>query len=203
MRSTLRAPLLAGATLGFAVLVGACGAGDGGSGSAGSAGGSDGSTASGTQRMSAGASESAAGPNACTAAQLSLLVRPARGGGAAGSQYTEIVLTNSSSTPCTTGGFGGVSYVGEGDGSQIGAPAARVDQDRVVTLTLEPGQAAVQVLRETRAESYPRAQCDPVAVDGLRVYPPNETHSLYAAHPTTGCANRSVELLEVQPYHAA
>lgn len=207
MRSSHRLALLAGLTFTLALVVSACGTDDGGDGA--TPGGGTTSTGSGTpasgssERMSAGASESAAGPEACTAAQLSLLVRPAEGGGAAGSQYSEVVLTNSSDATCTTGGFGGVSYVGNGDGSQIGAPARRVDEDQVETLTLEPGQAAVQLLRETHAENYSRADCDPVAVDGLRIYPPNETHSLYAAHPTTGCANRSIELLSVQPYHAA
>lgn len=206
MRSTHRLALLAGLTFALALVVSACGTDDGGDASPQSSTTpvGSGTPASGSsERMSAGASESAAGPRACTAGQLSLLVRPAKGGGAAGSQYTEVVLTNSSDSPCTTGGFGGVSYVGGGDGSQIGAPAKRVDADQVLTLTLEPGEAAVQVLRETRAENYSRADCDPVAVDGLRIYPPNETHSLYAAHPTTGCANRSIELLEVEPYHAA
>ncbi|XBB69241.1 DUF4232 domain-containing protein [Nocardioides sp. WV_118_6] len=207
MRSSYRLALLAGLTCTLALVVSACGTDDGGDGAT-PAGGTtspgSGTPASGSsERMSAGASESAAGPQACTAAQLSLLVRPAEGGGAAGSQYTEVVLTNSSDQTCTTGGFGGVSYVGGGDGTQIGAPATRVDEDQVETLTLEPGQAAVQVLRETRAENYSRADCDPVAVDGLRIYPPNETHSLYAAHPTTGCVNRSIELLSVEPYHAA
>ncbi|MFJ9315657.1 DUF4232 domain-containing protein [Pimelobacter simplex] len=207
MRSTHRLALLAGLTFALALVVSACGTDEGGDATPqpGTSSAGSGTPGSGTssERMSAGASESAAGPRACTAAQLSLLVRPAKGGGAAGSQYTEIVLTNSSDSPCTTGGFGGVSYVGGGDGSQIGAPARRVDAGHVLTLTLEPGEAAVQVLRETRAENYSRADCDPVAVDGLRVYPPNETHSLYAAHPTTGCASRSIELLEVEPYHAA
>lgn len=207
MRSSYRLALLTGLTFSLALVVGACGTDTGGDSPAPDAsttpGGSGSPASASSERMSAGASESAAGPEACTAAQLSLLVRPAEGGGAAGSAYTEVVLTNSSDDTCTTGGFGGVSYVGGGDGSQIGAPARRVDEDQVETLTLAPGQAAVQLLRESHAENYSRADCDPVAVDGLRIYPPNETHSLYAAHPTTGCANRSIELLSVQPYRAA
>jgi len=147
--------------------------------------------------------ESAAGDDACTVDDLSVTVRPAEGGGAAGSQYTEILLTNTADQPCTTGGFGGVSYVGGGSGTQVGAPAKRAKKNEVETFTLRPGQSAVQVLREVRAENYDDAECEPQPVDGLRIYPPNETRSLYAEHATTGCADDGVDLLVVEPYHPA
>ena len=127
-------------------------------------------------------------------------MRPSPGGAAAGSQYSEIVLTNSSDHVCRTGGFGGVSYVGKGSGVQIGAPAIRDRTSAASTFLLQPGASATEQLRETDAQNYPTATCDPTPVDGLRIYPPNETHALYAAHPTTGCANKAVRLLEISAY---
>lgn len=136
----------------------------------------------------------------CTAAELKASVRPSPGGSGAGSQYNEIVLTNSGDQPCRTGGFGGVSYVGRGHGTQIGAPATRADAATAKIFVLQPGESAVQQLRETTADNYPASTCDPTPVDGLRIYPPNETHSLYVAHATTGCASTSVQLLQISPY---
>jgi hypothetical protein len=113
------------------------------------------------------------------------------------------VLTNVGDRSCRTGGFGGVSYVGGGNGTQVGAPAARVDQDEATQFMLKPGDSAIQQLRETEAADYPARKCDPTPVDGLRIYPPNETHSLYTAHATNGCQSSSVELLQIGPYRPA
>lgn len=149
-----------------------------------------------------GAASTSGAPQAaeCTAAELKASVRPSPGGSGAGSQYNEIVLTNTGDQPCRTGGFGGVSYVGRGHGTQIGAPATRADAGTAKIFVLQPGESAVQQLRETTADNYPASTCDPTPVDGLRIYPPNETHSLYVAHATTGCASTSVQLLQISPY---
>ena len=48
-------------------------------------------------------------------------------GAGAGHQYGVIRLKNVSDHACRTGGYGGLSYVGHGDGTQVGAAA---DRDR-------------------------------------------------------------------------
>jgi hypothetical protein len=141
-------------------------------------------------------------PGRCTSDELEVTVRPSPGGGAAGSTTSEIVLTNTGDRSCETGGFGGVSYVGGGNGTQIGAAATRTGATPK-QLTLKPGASAVQELRETEAGNYPAGKCDPTPVDGLRIYPPDETSSLFAEHATTGCQSDSVKLLEVGPYELA
>ena len=134
----------------------------------------------------------------CTKTDLSAKYK---GGDAAMSHvYGRIVLRNTSEEPCFVKGYGGLSYVGGGDGTQVGAPADRTPSatPRVV---LEPGDKVRSAIVETSYAPYPRKQCRPTKVDGFRVYVPDETRSIYIEHPTTGCANPKVHLLEHKAYH--
>ncbi len=122
------------------------------------------------------------------------------GEGAAGSTYYELTLTNTSGHVCRTGGFGGVSLVGDGNGTQIGAPADRTEPGKVRAITLQPDGRAAATLRVTNAENYSPSKCDPAPAEGFRVYPPNETHAAYVAQGSTGCRNDTVHLLTLTPY---
>jgi hypothetical protein len=117
---------------------------------------------------------------------------------AAGHRYGKIVLVNVSGHACRTGGFGGLSYVGYGNGTQVGAPATR--QGTATSFVLRPGQRAVSRVDETVAQNYPRATCRPHPVDGFRVYVPNATRSQFIAHRTTGCRNPAVHLISHTAY---
>ena len=114
-------------------------------------------------------------------------------------RYGRIVLRNTSDHSCKIGGYGGLSYVGGGDGTQIGAAADRTPSP-VRTIILKPGQRVVSAVSETVAEVYPRRKCRPAHVDGFRVYIPNETRSQFIKHPTTGCRNTDVHLLAHKAY---
>ena len=144
------------------------------------------------------AAPSSSGPARCTTRDLRVSL--SRGEGAAGSTYFDLTLTNTSAHPCRTGGFGGVSLVGGGNGTQIGAPADRTQTGKVRAITLRPGGRATATLRETSAENYPPARCRPAPAEGFRVYPPNETRAAYVAHGSTGCRNAKVHLLSLAPY---
>ena len=117
----------------------------------------------------------------------------------AGHVYGWIVLRNVSGHACETGGFGGLSYVGDGDGTQIGAPADR-DGASAGGIVLAPGQRVRSQVDETRAQNYPRMRCQRAHVDGFRIYVPDSTTSQYVAHPTTGCRNDAVHLLSHRAY---
>ena len=117
-------------------------------------------------------------------------------------RFGRIVLRNVSDHACRTGGYGGLSYVGDGDGTQIGAPADRVP-GTVRTIVVQPGQKVVSAVSEAVAGVYPRRECRPAHVDGFRVYLPNETRSQYIKHPTSGCRNHRVHLLEHKAYRRA
>ncbi|MCW2782887.1 MAG: hypothetical protein JWR35_3336 [Marmoricola sp.] len=116
-----------------------------------------------------------------------------------GHHYGWIRLRNVSKHACVTGGFGGLSYVGDGNGTQIGAAATR-DGSAATTYVLKPGQRVESQLNEVTALNYPASTCHRAKVDGIRVYVPNATKSQYIAHRTTGCTNAAVHLMSHRAY---
>ncbi|MEV8212620.1 DUF4232 domain-containing protein [Leifsonia sp. NPDC077715] len=120
------------------------------------------------------------------------------GGGAAGSVEVTLVLTNNGSTQCSLQGWPGVSFVGDGNGTQLGKPA---DFDRSTphpTVVLQPGGSAQAPLRITQALNYPEADCGPKPADGFRVYPPGSTASLFVKDADfTACTSDTIGLLQV------
>jgi hypothetical protein len=113
--------------------------------------------------------------------------------------YGRIVLKNVSDQTCWVSGYGGLSYVGGGDGTQVGAPADRTPSRKPKT-AVPPGHKVRSPVVETSAAPYPKNKCKPTPVDGFRVYVPDETRSQFVAHPTTGCKNPEVHLLEHKAY---
>jgi len=120
------------------------------------------------------------------------------GGGAAGSVEVTLVLTNNGSTECALQGWPGVSFVGDGNGTQLGKAA---DFDRTTahpTVTLAPGGTAQAPLKITQALNYPTADCTPQQADGFRVYPPGSKESLFVKDAdVTACTNPAAPTLLV------
>lgn len=120
------------------------------------------------------------------------------GGGAAGSVEVTIVLTNNGTTECSLQGWPGVSFVGDGNGTQLGKAAEFDRSTPHPTVTLQPGGTAQAPLRITQALNYPEADCQPKPADGFRVYPPGSTESLFIKDAdVTACASDSISLLQV------
>jgi len=143
-------------------------------------------------------SATASGTPACTNADLTASYRHTDDG--AGHHFGFIVLRNTSSRACHTGGYGGISYVGQGNGTQIGAPAVRRNPGAVRTYVLQPGQRLRSPLDEVSALNFSPKRCRRAHVDGFRVYVPNATRAQYVVHPTTGCRNHHVKLMSHRPY---
>src|SRR5665647_361655 len=160
-------------------------------------------TRSGGSTTSSPAAATSTGIGACLAGQLAATLGDGAGGGA-GHMYPFLVLTNKGSTACTVKGYPGVSFVGNGNGTQLGAAATREAAGITITqLTLAPGQSAHSQLNITVAGNYDPTTCKPKAADGLRVYPPDETHSLFIASTAyTACQNASIVLIQVRPLQA-
>ena len=135
---------------------------------------------------------------ACTNADLTASYKATDAG--AGHRYGKLILTNTSGTSCRTGGYGGLSYVGGGDGTQIGAAATR-EPGTVKSYVVRPGKRLVSDVDAVVATNYSVKRCRPAHVDGFRVYVPDATKSQYVAHPTRGCKNRKIHLLSHGPYH--
>ena len=145
-----------------------------------------------------GPAATAASTPACGNADLTASYRHSDDG--AGHRFGWIVLTNTSGHACHTGGYGGVSYVGDGNGTQIGAAATRQQHSAVKTLVVKPGGRLRSPIDETRAANFGKKRCQRAHVDGFRVYVPNATLSQYVPHPTTGCRNATLHLLSHKPY---
>lgn len=162
------------------------------------AGGSTGSAGSTSTPSASPTAGTASGVTRCTTSSLAGTIE--RGsGGAAGSVWVHIALRNTGTAPCTLQGWPGVSFVGGGNGSQIGAAADRDESSPHPTVTLATGQTAVAPLKVTQAGNYPSAECAPTQPDGFRVYPPGSTASLFIRDSDqTACADDGASLLVVQ-----
>lgn len=138
---------------------------------------------------------------ACTSADLHVSYHPL--GAAAGSLYGAMRYRNVTGHSCRTGGYGGLSFVGHGDGTQIGAAAVRAPGTPVPSFVLRPGQRAVSRVQIARTANYDPATCRPTRVDGFRVYVPNSRVAQFVAYRTTACASTTIVRFGAQLSHQA
>lgn len=179
--------------------------GNNGSATNGAAGDTPSASASPSSPAGTPASPPASSPQAepalCKSSQLQASMQNDVGGGAAGSVYMKLVLTNSGSTNCLLKGFPGVSFTSSPDGSPIGMPARRDDTVPAVGLVLGPGHSGKATLRYIRPGNIP--ECTTTPAEGFRVYPPEDTASLFIAQKMVACSNSNVELLTISTFQAA
>jgi hypothetical protein len=142
----------------------------------------------------------AAVPSRCKAANLTAAT-DASGGGAAGSVYMNLNLTNTGSEPCILRGFAGVSLTSDAAGAPIGAPATRDETTAASDVLLAPGETGSAVLRYTQAGNYP--DCAMADAAGYRIYPPEDTASLFLPQPTKACSNAEITLLTIGAFQPA
>jgi hypothetical protein len=94
-------------------------------------------------------------------------------------------------------GWPGVSFVGYGDGTQVGAPA-RLDRNTAhPSLTLRPGGSAQAPITIAAPAVFDPKQCAATAADGLRVYPPGSRTSLYIADQRDVCSSTTIDQMAV------
>jgi Protein of unknown function (DUF4232) len=141
--------------------------------------------AAATRAIEPGEQADAADLPRCTTGELSVSL--GEGGAAAGSVYRPLVFTNAGSRTCELRGFPGVSYVAGDDGHQVG-PAAAMSGERGGQVPIPPGGTAQAQLQLANVQNFDPADCHPVPVRGLRVYPPGDTASLFVPVDGTGCS---------------
>jgi hypothetical protein len=129
------------------------------------------------------------GNGLCKSTDLKLSL--GRGDAAAGTTYRPLIFTNVSDHQCTIQGFPGVSYVGGADGHQVGKPATRVGA-KGPAITLNKGETASAAIGFVNVQNFDTVTCQPQPVRGLRIYPPQETASLFVDDPGTGCASEGI-----------
>jgi hypothetical protein len=114
-----------------------------------------------------------------------------QGDAGAGSVYRPLLITNSSSKPCTIQGFPGVSYVAGNDGHQVGKDAFR-EGSKGNAVKLNPGQTAAADIQFVNVGNFDPGTCQPTPVKGLRIYLPQETASNFVPDEGTGCASTKI-----------
>jgi Protein of unknown function (DUF4232) len=137
-------------------------------------------------------SSAVTGPPACP--NGSLQVKLGLGQGYAGGTYVVIDFTNTSGATCTLYGYPGVSLVSGPPYAQIGLAAKRTSTTPVKQITLAPGATANAQLQIVDALNFPTSTCSPVKSTNMRVFPPNQTISVYLPYASYGCS-KSVQTL--------
>lgn len=114
---------------------------------------------------------------------------------AAGTTRVPLVFTNTSGADCALEGYPTVEFVGDGDGTQIGAGSTQDTSGPAPDqLVLSPGQSGSALLTITTAGNV----CDPVDVDGFRVIPPGSTDAFFIANTDyPACEAGNTSLLKV------
>jgi hypothetical protein len=114
--------------------------------------------------------------------------------GAAGSTFIPLIFTNTGSEPCTLEGFPTVEFVGDGDGTQVGAAATEdAATSPVELITVDPGTSAQATLKITTAGNV----CEPVAVDGFRVIPPGSSDAFFIEETAYDACAGDVSIMTV------
>ena len=141
------------------------------------------STAAGSGTSTATTASS--GTPACTSADLQASLGGGAGAGMS-QNHTGLQLRNTGSSACTLYGYPGVSWVRGASGIQTGAAAVRQadPSGTETTVTLAPGALASAPLDIVDAAVIPPSECKPVAVRGLRIYPPGQKAALFLSLPT-------------------
>lgn len=114
--------------------------------------------------------------NQCT--DIGVSVVPDVGGASAGSLHYRVLIINTGGATCALRGTPGVSVVGDGNGTQLGEAAKRI-QTGVQTLTLQAGDtvAAPLTIVDIETNGGPLEGCTVQKGDGYRVTPPHSTRS--------------------------
>jgi hypothetical protein len=126
------------------------------------------------------------GPPPCATSGLNVTLGASSG--YAGGVFETIVFTNTSGATCTLYGYPGVSLVSAPPHIQIGLAAQRSSTTPVKLITLASGATASAVLQVVDALNFGSASCAPTKAAFLRVYPPNQTASVYLADAAEVCA---------------
>jgi hypothetical protein len=132
-------------------------------------------------------SSSTTAPGVAACATSALKVTQSAPNGYAGGSYVTIGFTNTSSATCTLYGYPGVSLV-SASYAQLGLSAKRVSTVPVKVITLASGATASASVQIVDALNFPSTSCSPVKAAYLRIFPPNQTASVYLANTSETCS---------------
>ena len=126
---------------------------------------------------------------ACTASDLGVWLAVDQGNGALGTIYYPLQFTNLSHHTCYLYGYPGVSALGR-NGNQLGSPAGWGSRRGARIVNVAPGATAHTLLAYHDAVVSTEPGCDPVnSAANLRVYPPGQRSSTFAAFSFEACSH--------------
>jgi Protein of unknown function (DUF4232) len=153
-----------------------------------------------TPATGTGTAAAAAGPGPCVSSDLQASL--GQSGGAAGTFYHLVVLTNTSDSACTLYGYPGVSFVTGQGGSIIGAPAVRNPLLPDTLVTLPSGGAASALLGVTDTGVLTPSACRPGTADWLQIYPPGDLGAVFVQLSSGVCTRPGERYMTVTAVHA-
>jgi hypothetical protein len=134
----------------------------------------------------------------CRTGELKITAQGAPGGGAAGNLYVWLVFTNVSARTCSLYGYPGVSWVTGPAGRQVNDPVRRTTDLTPARVVLAPQASAHAVLQQGQPGAF-EPNCHAVQAAGFRVYPPDETASVFVAWAAPACSANGVDVGAVSP----
>jgi hypothetical protein len=145
----------------------------------------------------------AAGPQAvasasppCKTSGLVIWSNNGAGGGTAGSVFYKLRFTNLSGHACTLTGFPKVSAVNLA-GKRIGSAAQQEAGQKPKLRKLANGATATALLRVVDPGNFSPSACHEVTAAGLRVTPPDQSHSKLIPLPFATCSRVGQKTLSV------
>jgi hypothetical protein len=136
----------------------------------------------------------------CSDDALGIQIAVADGGGGAGSEYYDVLFTNTGGSTCALRGTPGVSVVGDGNGTQLGKPADRI-QTGVKTVRLRVGQSVAAPLKVVNigTDGGPLDGCTVQKGDGYRLYAPHSKKAVLVPDPSAVACVRGPSFMTVGP----
>lgn len=117
----------------------------------------------------------------------------------------EITFTNTGDSSCVLEGTPGVSIVGGGNGTQIGAPAEASSGTSAEAVTLASTGTATSVLTAVNVGTDGGAlgkKCGAAAGEGYRVYAPHSFEAVFVSVPDVAACSTDVVWMHVAPVTA-
>lgn len=135
----------------------------------------------------------------CTVADLRVTVEADPRPYGADHYGLKLILTNVAAQRCLLTGYPRVAFAKAPDGPAAGADFTRTPSARQLELRMATGAAGEVLMRLARVGTYDPAVCRPAPVAGFRVYPPEQSESVFVPYPTETCSVPGVDPPTIMP----
>lgn len=132
------------------------------------------------------------GPAVCATGDLDVAL--VNGGGAAGTHFQVINLTNEGDSDCVIEGYPGLSLV-DAAGTQVGPAAERNDAIPTEAIVLAPGESAHAMAGFPNWQNFDEGVCAAESTD-LKIFPPGEFEAILLPYEDRACPGFSVRAFE-------